>query len=251
MIRLAALAPRERRKSRSRDGQSTTSSGDHALHADRPPQLIPSARERASPDPFPRGARGVDHSHAPIPRRFIVAISQHHELVTASVLLILRSIARRFAPVTYIDAPVDAKSAMYAAALQEEESVRHRAPLAHHGRVLVRSYTTLAALLCCLAPLTWIATGLVAGWLAARRGKSWCWGFALGFCFSTAGVALAALPRWRSPGTLGTGASPLPAGAAFPSTLEGESIPATPAPAARASNVSGSGRPAPRNHESS
>ena len=53
----------------------------------------------------------------------------------------------------------------------------------------------MAALLFCLPPLTWIATGLLAGWIAARRGKSWRWGFALGFCFSTAGVALAALPR--------------------------------------------------------
>ena len=46
----------------------------------------------------------------------------------------------------------------------------------------------------CLPPLTWTATGVVAAWLAARRGKSWRWGFALGFFFSTAGVALAALP---------------------------------------------------------
>jgi hypothetical protein len=37
--------------------------------------------------------------------------------------------------------------------------------------------------------------GLLAGWLAARRGKSWCSGFALGFFCSTAGVVLAALPR--------------------------------------------------------
>jgi NhaP-type Na+/H+ or K+/H+ antiporter len=56
----------------------------------------------------------------------------------------------------------------------------------------------LAALLFCLPPLTWIATGLVAAWLAARRGKSWRRGFALGFCFSTAGVVLAALPARRS-----------------------------------------------------
>jgi hypothetical protein len=53
----------------------------------------------------------------------------------------------------------------------------------------------VAALLFCLPPLTWTATGLLAGWLAARRGKSWRVGFALGFCFSTAGVVLAALPR--------------------------------------------------------
>jgi hypothetical protein len=57
----------------------------------------------------------------------------------------------------------------------------------------------VAALLLCLSPLSWIATGLVAGWLAARQGKSWRWGFALGFFFSTAGVALAALPRRRGP----------------------------------------------------
>jgi hypothetical protein len=56
----------------------------------------------------------------------------------------------------------------------------------------------MAALLFCLPPLTWIATGLLAGWVAARRGKSWRWGFALGFCFSTAGVALAALPLPRA-----------------------------------------------------
>lgn len=55
------------------------------------------------------------------------------------------------------------------------------------------------ALLLCLPPLTWTATGLLAGWLAARRGRSWRRGFALGFCFSTAGVVLAALPRRSSP----------------------------------------------------
>jgi hypothetical protein len=53
----------------------------------------------------------------------------------------------------------------------------------------------VTAILFCLPPLTWTATGLLAGWLAARRGKSWRVGFALGFCFSTAGVVLAALPR--------------------------------------------------------
>jgi hypothetical protein len=53
----------------------------------------------------------------------------------------------------------------------------------------------VAALLFCLPPLTWAATGLLAGWLAARRGKSWRRGFALGFFFSTAGLVLAALPR--------------------------------------------------------
>ena len=53
----------------------------------------------------------------------------------------------------------------------------------------------VAALRFCLPPLTVIATGLRAGWLAARRGKSWRVGLALGFCFSTAGVVLAALPR--------------------------------------------------------
>jgi hypothetical protein len=53
----------------------------------------------------------------------------------------------------------------------------------------------VAAILFCLPPLTWTATGLLAGWLAARRGKSWRVGFAMGFCFSTAGVVLAALPR--------------------------------------------------------
>jgi hypothetical protein len=57
----------------------------------------------------------------------------------------------------------------------------------------------VAAILFCLPPLTWTATGLVAGWAAARRGKSWRWGFALGFFFSTAGVALAALPRRNRP----------------------------------------------------
>ena len=57
----------------------------------------------------------------------------------------------------------------------------------------------VAALLFCLPPLTSIATGLLAGWLAARRGKSWRVGFALWFCFSTAGVVLAALPRRSRP----------------------------------------------------
>jgi hypothetical protein len=57
----------------------------------------------------------------------------------------------------------------------------------------------VAALLFCLPPLTWAATGLLAGWLAARRGNSWYRGFALGFFFSTAGLVLAALPRGSSP----------------------------------------------------
>ncbi len=57
----------------------------------------------------------------------------------------------------------------------------------------------MAAFLFSLPPLTWVATGLVAGWLAARRGKSWRWGFALGFFCSTAGVVLAALPRRSGP----------------------------------------------------
>jgi hypothetical protein len=57
----------------------------------------------------------------------------------------------------------------------------------------------VAALLFCLPPLTWAATGLLAGWLAARRGKSWYRGFALGFFFSTAGLVLAALPLGSSP----------------------------------------------------
>ena len=52
----------------------------------------------------------------------------------------------------------------------------------------------MAALLFCMPSLIWIATGLLAGCLAARRGKSWRWGFALGFFFSTAGVLVAALP---------------------------------------------------------
>ena len=52
----------------------------------------------------------------------------------------------------------------------------------------------MAALLFCLPPLTWTATGLLGAWVAARRGKSWRLGFTLGFCFSTAGVVLAALP---------------------------------------------------------
>jgi len=57
----------------------------------------------------------------------------------------------------------------------------------------------LARYLFYLPPLTWIATGLVAGWLAARRGRSWRWGFALGFFGSTAGVVVAALPRRSGP----------------------------------------------------
>ncbi len=57
----------------------------------------------------------------------------------------------------------------------------------------------MTALLLCIPPLTWVATGLLAGWVAARRGKSWRWGFALGFCFSTAGVALAAFPPMSFP----------------------------------------------------
>jgi hypothetical protein len=65
----------------------------------------------------------------------------------------------------------------------------------------------VAALLFCLPPLTWTATGLLAGWLAARRGKSWRWGFALGFFCSTAGLVLAALPRRSSLGQSGQGDS--------------------------------------------
>ena len=68
----------------------------------------------------------------------------------------------------------------------------------------------MAALLFCLPPLTWTATGLLAGWLAARRGKSWYRGFALGFFFSTAGLVLAALPRGSSPARLATGVEPSP-----------------------------------------
>jgi hypothetical protein len=59
----------------------------------------------------------------------------------------------------------------------------------------------VAALLFCVPPLTWAATGVVAAWAAARRGKSWRWGFALGFFFSTGGIVLAALPRNSSPRT--------------------------------------------------
>jgi len=61
---------------------------------------------------------------------------------------------------------------------------------------IIRKRTSVAAFLFfCLPPLTWVATGLLAGWLAARRGKSWYRGFALGFFCSTAGLVLAALPR--------------------------------------------------------
>jgi hypothetical protein len=56
----------------------------------------------------------------------------------------------------------------------------------------------VAVVLFCLPPLIWAATGLLAGWLAARRGKSWRCGFALGFFFSTGGLVLAALPRRKS-----------------------------------------------------
>jgi hypothetical protein len=56
----------------------------------------------------------------------------------------------------------------------------------------------VAALIFCLPPLTWTATGILAAWLAARRGKSWRQGFALGYFCSTAGVVLAALPRRSS-----------------------------------------------------
>ena len=60
----------------------------------------------------------------------------------------------------------------------------------------------MAVLLFCLGPLTWTATGILAARLAARRGKSWRWGFALGFLFSTAGVMLVALPPGWSPPSL-------------------------------------------------
>ena len=60
----------------------------------------------------------------------------------------------------------------------------------------------MAVLLYCLPPLTSTATGLLAGRLANRRGKSWRWGFALGFFCSTAGVMLAALPHGSSQRTL-------------------------------------------------
>lgn len=55
-------------------------------------------------------------------------------------------------------------------------------------------HTASVVLTLCLPLLAWTATGLLAGWLAFRRGKSWRWGFMLGFLFSTAGVMLASLP---------------------------------------------------------
>ena len=100
---------------------------------------------------------------------------------------------------------------------------------------LVRRCIALAALLVSLAPLTWVATGLVAGWLAARRGKSWCWGFVLGFCFSTAGVALAALPRRSGPRALRKDRpSPVQAGAAAALTARDEPVPPESATAGQA-----------------
>jgi hypothetical protein len=56
-------------------------------------------------------------------------------------------------------------------------------------------HAAVAALLICLPPITWTATGIAAGWLASRQGKSWRWGFALGFFFSFGGITMAALPR--------------------------------------------------------
>jgi hypothetical protein len=84
----------------------------------------------------------------------------------------------------------------------------------------------VAALLFCLPPLTWIATGLLAGWLATRRGKSWRAGFALGFCFSTAGVALAALPRRSSParGRRGDESGPGEGNAGHPGLVSGRFV---------------------------
>jgi hypothetical protein len=88
-------------------------------------------------------------------------------------------------------------------------------------------HTAVAALLFCLPPLIWAATGLLAGWLAARRGKSWYWGFALGYFCSTAGVVVAALPRSRTPAQArqgdrsdpGQGNVGMPAGSAVPRSL--------------------------------
>jgi hypothetical protein len=57
----------------------------------------------------------------------------------------------------------------------------------------------MSVVLFCMPPLTWTVTGLLAGWFAARRGKSWRWGFALGFFCSTPGVMLAALPHGSRP----------------------------------------------------
>ena len=82
----------------------------------------------------------------------------------------------------------------------------------------------MAALLFCLPPLTWTATGLLAGRLAARRGKSWRRGFALGFFCSTAGVVLAALPRRSSPAGLARGwiwSRPRQCGSVRPDRLSG------------------------------
>lgn len=61
-------------------------------------------------------------------------------------------------------------------------------------------HTASGVLIFCLPLLSWTATGLLAGWLAIRRGKSWRRGFILGFLFSTAGVMLASLPSRHSLG---------------------------------------------------
>jgi hypothetical protein len=112
--------------------------------------------------------------------------------------LILRSISPRFSNLPY-NAPAGFNYGDAAACVTSETV----------GPNLVgenlRSPIAVTALLFSIPPLTWIATGLLAGWLAARRGKSWRWGFALGFCFSTAGVALAAFPPIKFPRSVGKG----------------------------------------------
>ena len=111
----------------------------------------------------PRG----DGLHLPIPERSIVAKCKLRVVIDQQVSLIFRSVVRRFPPVLYTNADSVERLAISPVASPHEQSNRHS------SQGCIRRNIAVAALLFCLPPLTWTATGLLAGWLAARRGKSW------------------------------------------------------------------------------
>jgi hypothetical protein len=107
--------------------------------------------------------------------------------------LLLGNAERQFPPVAYTIA-----KSLELLATEQAMSPRGQQELNSSEKNLMR-HPAVAVFLFCVPPLTWIATGLLAGWLAVRRGKSWRRGFVLGFFLSTPGVVVAALPRGSSP----------------------------------------------------